>query len=215
MSLLLFGLLLLHLSNCGFSKQSGLRENVGGDLEETTYMSGIDKKVEELLQRMERMENELETKNVEVKNLENKLKMECKAEVEKELDKVLPTAVEQGLRDLPFEMVCAYKHDWQEANSTVSYDRIAVEFNNSDRPGGADGSMNIETGVFTTVTSGYYIITFSGSVNAEPGDFTQMYLYHNGVSVEESLYVTNMGLGSGRDFFSDQGSKTVVGIDCL
>ena len=75
--------------------------------------------------------------------------------------------------------------------------------------------MNIETGVFTTITSGYYIITFSGSVNAEPGDFTQMYLYHNGVSVEESLYVTNMGLGGGRDFFSDQGSKTVVSIDCL
>ena len=99
-------------------------------------MSGIDKKVEELLQRMERMENELETKNVEVENLETKLKMECKAEVRKEVDKVLPTAVEQGLRDLPFEMVCAYKGTWSEVG-VVSYDKITVEFNNSNQPGGS------------------------------------------------------------------------------
>ena len=172
MSFLLFGLLLLHLSSCGFSKPSRLEEKVGGDLEETTYTSGIDKKVEELLQRMERMENELETKNVEVENLENKLKMECKAEVEKELDKVLPTAVEQGLRDLPFEMVCVFREKTDEANSVVSYDKITVEFNNSDRPGGADGSMNIVTGVFTAVTSGYYIVTFSGWVRVNAGGET-------------------------------------------
>merc|ERR1711990_1126192 len=116
------------------------------------------------------------------------MKMQCKAEVEKELDKVLPTAVEQGLRDLPFEMVCAYKHDWGAANSVVNYDRISVEFNNSDRPGGGDGSMNIKTGVFTAVTSGYYIITFSGYVEVLPGDYTHMWLYHNGVRVEESLF---------------------------
>ena len=111
---------------------------------------------------------------------DSEMKKQCKAEVKKELDKILPTAVEQGLRDLPFEMVCAYKHEQgPPANSVVSYDRITVEFNNSDRPGGGDGSMNIKTGVFTTVTSGYYIITFSGYVEVLPGDYTQMWLYHN------------------------------------
>ena len=53
MSLLLFGVLLLRLSNCVSFKQSRLEENVRGDLEETTYknenLNSIDKKVEELL----------------------------------------------------------------------------------------------------------------------------------------------------------------------
>ena len=173
-------------------------------------MSGIDKKVEELLQRMERMENELETKNVEVENLETKLKMECKAEVRKEVDKVLPTAVEQGLRDLPFEMVCAFKDHWYEANSVVSYNRTTAEFNNSDRPGGADGTMNIETGVFTAVTSGYYIITFSGSVEVHPGEYTTMWLHYNGVRVEESTFETYPQMGGSGDYIIVQGSRTVV-----
>ena len=77
---------------------------------------------------------DLQNQLKEVKTQETK--MECKAEVKKELDKVLPTAVEQGLRDLPFEMVCAYRHDFSAPNSTISYDRITVEFNNSDHPGG-------------------------------------------------------------------------------
>merc|ERR1712210_449651 len=125
----------------------------------------------------------------------------CKAEVKKELDKVLPTAVEQGLRDLPFEMVCAYQSKWDKVG-VISYDRISVEFNNSDLPGGGDGTMNIETGVFTTVTSGYYIVTFSAYVAVHAGEYTDMYLYHNGVQLEESRFGTSM--------FVDQGSRTVI-----
>ena len=83
--------------------------------------------------------------------------MECKSEVKKEVntEEILPTAVEQGLRDLPYEMVCAYQDYWFQANSFLSYDRIIVEFNNSDRTGGADRSINIETGLFTAVTRGH------------------------------------------------------------
>merc|ERR1712018_456595 len=199
MSFLLFGLLLLHLlSNCVNAKQIELEEDLGGDLEETMYKSqlnGHEMKVEELLQRMERMEiswkldkahleNKLESQNMELEkhqkqleemkvqcgyshkkatdlqnefakmeskmkavmlNIQEKhqnqevsgLKSEVRAEVKKEEEKVLPTSVEQGLRDLPFEMVCAFKREWY-AEGVVTYDQISVEFNNSDRPGGAD-----------------------------------------------------------------------------
>ena len=140
------------------------------------------------------------------------VKSEVRAEVKKEVDKVLPTAVEQGLRDLPFEMVCAHQDVWTAENSIVNYDRISVEFNNSERPGGADGTMNIETGVFTTVTSGYYIITFSAFADVHVEETTSMYLYHNGVQVEESLFSTRMGVGSGYNYMFDQGSKTVVSL---
>ena len=145
------------------------------------------------------------------------LKSEMRADVKEEVDK--------GLRHLPFEMVCAYKHIWTAANGVINYDRITVEFNNSDRPGGlfvqiyshnihtgGDGSMNIETGVFTTVTSGYYIITFSGFVGLNFGENTDMWLGHNGVQVEESFLHAKNGLGSGDEFIYDQASRTVVSI---
>ena len=266
MSFLLLLHLLLHL--CVSAKQSGLEETVKDDLEKTMYKSEKLNKVneEELMQRMgiswkkekAHLENKLETKNVEVEDVQKQLKemkvqftaiesrmeemmlntqkknqnqemaslkkqvtemesklenvasikSELRAELEKELDKV-----EQGLRDLPFEMVCAYKYEWFNAVGVISYDRITVEFNNSNRPGGADGTMNIETGVFTTVTSGYYIITFSAHVKVFPGqDHTQLWLYHNGVQVEESQFATWMHVGSGDDFIIDQGSRTVVNI---
>ena len=179
MPLLLLLLLVLPLSNPVSSRPSRLKENMKE--EKSEKLNDIDKKVEKLIQRMERMdilEKKLETKNVEVENLLKRveegelqfseiesrleevmlntlkevasLKSEmtmqshslksdgearCKAEVKKELDKVLPTAVEQGLRDLPFEMVCAYQSKWDKVG-VISYDRISVEFNNSDLPGG-------------------------------------------------------------------------------
>jgi len=188
MPLLLLLLLVLPLSNPVSSEQSGLKENVNDDPEETMYknekLNGIEGKFSELMQRVKELEvqfessleemmldtqkselaiqiadlqNQLKEVKVERKNqnleaahnLKSQFEMQFKAEVKKELDKVLPTAVEQGLRNLPFEMVCAYRELW-ETKGVVNYDNITVEFNNSDRPGGADGTMNIETGVFTT-----------------------------------------------------------------
>merc|ERR1712210_325814 len=233
MPLLLLLLLVLPLSNPVSSRPSRLEENMKE--EKSEKLNDIDKKVEKLIQRMERMDildKKLETKNVEMENLQQQVKegelqfenrveeeiaslkseltMQIGEEVKKEVDKVLPTAVEQGLRDLPFEMVCAYRGTWTAANSIVNYDRISVEFNNSDRPGGGDGTMNIETGVFTTVTSGYYIVTFSAYVYVHPGEYTVMYLYHNGVAVEESRFYTEMHMGSSGDYIFDQGSRTVI-----
>ena len=159
----------------------------------------------------------IESKAEEIASMKSEVKMQCKAEVKKEVNKVLPTAVEEGLRDLPFEMVCAFK-EVQEDTGVVGYNRITTEFNNSDRPGGADGTMNIETGVFTTVTSGYYIVTFSGYVWVHPGEDTQMYLYHNGDRVVESKFETSMHVGivgSAIEYIIDQGSRTVVSISGL
>ena len=96
------------------------------DLEEPMY-----NRSESIEEKMEELEKTLKTKNEEMKSLQNRLteveemlstqkknlnkeiatiiKNECKVEVKKELDKVLPEAVEQSLRELPYEMVCAYQ----------------------------------------------------------------------------------------------------------
>ena len=34
---------------------------------------------------------------------------------------------------------------------------------------GGDGSMNIKTGVFTAITNGYYVVTFSASARVRSG----------------------------------------------
>ena len=59
--------------------------------------------------------------------------------------------------------------------------------------------MNIETGVFTTVTSGYYIITFSAYAQVQAREYTRMYFNHNGGFMEESLFVTSMFVGDSKD----------------
>ena len=69
--------------------------------------------------------------------------------------------------------------------------------------------MNIETGVFTAVTSGYYIITYSGFVLVLGGEWTVMYLFHNGAQVFESRFET-LNIEDSGDAIRDQGSRTVV-----
>ena len=180
--LLLLLVLVLPLTNCKSSN-----ETVKDDLEDTMYkkekVGGIEDKVEEL-------EKKLDTKNVEVENLQKwltelteevmkmknqkqdvaRLKHEVRTEVRKQVEQV-----EQGLRELPYQMVCAYQ-DSTGATGIVSCDNITVEFNNSDQEGGADGTMNIETGVFTAVTSGYYIVTFSAYAKVSIFSYTGMSL---------------------------------------
>ena len=80
MLLLLFGFLLLHFSSCEAVKQSGLEDAVKNDPQEMMVKSenGIGDKVEELLKRVERMEEahtdeKLEAKNLEVENLQRQL----------------------------------------------------------------------------------------------------------------------------------------------
>ena len=95
------------------------------------------------------LEKKLETKKVEVENLEKRVNAgevqfaelesrmdevmlstqksaEVRSAVQTELDAALPDAVEQILRDLPFEMVCAFQNylNSVEDDSTVTYDRI-------------------------------------------------------------------------------------------
>ena len=59
-------------------------------------MNNHQQQLEEMSVQFENRDKEVADQNCEVgKSLKNEIKMQCKAEVKKELDKVLPTAVEQ------------------------------------------------------------------------------------------------------------------------
>ena len=68
--------------------------------------------------------------------------------------------------------------------------------------------MDIETGVYTVLTSGYYIITFSASAVAEGDESTRMYIRINNGPLSETAWETNLSSGSQ---IYDQGSRTTVG----
>ncbi len=49
--------------------------------------------------------------------------------------------------------------------------------------GGGDGAMNLETGIFTSLTSGYYTLTLSGYSALDARVDNYLDLYHNGQMV--------------------------------
>jgi len=158
---------------------------------------------------------------IEIENLQNKvsvliMKAEKQEEVMKhELGSVqtsLTTAVSQ-LRDLPYVMVCSYQDYWDTDSSTITYDSILSEYNNADKPDGGDGKMDITTGQFTCLTSGYYTINYSGRARVHSGEAVYVYIYHNGEKVEESQWNSYIGVFGATVTgvtMDDQGSKTVI-----
>ena len=76
-------------------------------------------------------------------------------------------------------MICAYQDQWREANSTISFDNITIEYpppprtdpstrNNSDSEVGPT-TMELESGTFTCPLRGFYRVTFSGGADRHPG----------------------------------------------
>ena len=69
--------------------------------------------IQELVKKVTSLEKKMEEKDEQMghlqKNVQELEAMQCKAEVKKELNEILPTAIQQGLRDLPFEIVCPFR----------------------------------------------------------------------------------------------------------
>ena len=76
--------------------------------------------------------------------------------------------------------------------------------------GGGDGLMDIETGVYTVLTSGYYIITYSASAVAYTEESTHMFIRVNNGYLSETTWESHLGYGSANQIY-DQGSRTTVG----
>ena len=71
--------------------------------------------------------------------------------------------------------------------------------------------MDITTGVFTAITSGHYIITYSASADLVPGKSIYISIHHNGNPVREGSWWSFLGPEGGISHMVDQGSRTVVG----
>ena len=126
---------------------------------------------------------------------------------EAEMDAKLE-AIAASVRDLPYEMVCAFKGGFNTASATIPYDRITSEFNNADRPGGGDGQLDIESGVFTCLTTGHYTVAVSYQADMTADSYIRTHLYMNGVSLEESYMYSRNADSNAR--IEEMASKTIV-----
>ena len=158
--------------------------------------------VKEMETKMAEMETKLSKKDAEIEDL--KAKMDEKVDVGD-----LPGAVAEAVRDVPQLVISAYKFYWTTPAATITYDHYLSDYNNSERPGGGDGTLDLSTGTFTCMTPGYYSLTYSGVSSVDPGERNDIYLYLNGSPVEESQYheFASPGLG---DWTSTQGSRSLV-----
>ena len=172
----------------------------------------VQQQLEQLQQRnndlsigMERMEKEMEeqVERLEKENTEQSSKL---------------TKLETRLaKEAGYLMTCAQRNSWPtRRNDTITFDYLTANFNNADSEGGADGQLDIVTGVFTTLTAGVYEVTFSGVTVLQPGGETEsssdqyFYLMHNEESEgDEAEWWSRADPGNLGDTY-DMGSRTVI-----
>ena len=90
------------------------------------------KQVEQLAEVVEKMRTQCESNNEEVDNI-IRHKDSMRRHKENHSTKKINN---KEVRDLPYMMLCAFRADWRGADNTVYYDRITMDYNNADQPGG-------------------------------------------------------------------------------
>ena len=119
----------------------------------------------ELEDREEVLRNELKEEMEEKEEVLRKETKKIEAMLRKEMgSKKVAGAVTKGLHDLPYLALCANK-ETTTTGGTITFDSFLTNFNTANNPGGADGQLDLGTGVFTCLSEGIYRYTLSTSDN--------------------------------------------------
>ena len=176
-------------------------------------MSRMVKLMDGMRQQLEQLEQKNNDLTFEMEEQVRKLEKE-NAEKSAKLDML----EEMVAKEAGYLMTCAQRSSWPtKRNATITFDNLTANFNNADSTGGADGQLDIVTGVFTTLTAGIYEVTFSGVSVIQPGYIDQdetndqyFYLMHNGASEGDSAeWWSRADPGNLGDIY-DMGSRTVI-----
>ena len=123
---------------------------------------------------------------------------------------------EMSLRDLPIILISAWRGGPVISPRTVTFQSFLVNFNNGDTPGGGDSLFDLDTGIFTCLTPGYYSVSFSALGIAGPtfadNNHSQLYLYKNGIKLVESHWVLGNDNGNDNEEMGVTSSRIVVSI---
>merc|ERR1712083_686391 len=198
----------------------------------------MESRLEETAEKQEKERKDLEAKNKEmetrVKELEEQLKegngglekndSDLKASVAKQKRGVENSSTNEfassyphtaltkpSLRDLPIILISAWQGSPIRSPQTVTFDSFLANYNNGDRPGGGDGKLDLDSGVFTYLTPGYYTVSFSaiGIIGPNRGNI-DMYLYKNGLEIPESAWYFSEDSGALNSDVRVGGSRSVI-----
>merc|ERR1719273_2207358 len=116
-----------------------------------------------------------------------------------------------SLRDLPIILISAWQGSPIRSPQTVTFDSFLANYNNGDRPGGGDGKLDLDSGIFTCLTPGYYTVSFSaiGIIGPNRGNI-DMYLYKNDLEIPESAWYFSEDSGALNSDVRVGGSRSVI-----
>ena len=129
---------------------------------------GMDKMLLKMVTELRDRLEELEQENFElIRGMEarDRVLEEHVKELEKEnsmQSAKLAKLEEQLTKETAFLMTCATRTSMPpERNTTITFDYLTADFNNADMVGGADGQLDISTGIFTCLTGGIYEVNLN------------------------------------------------------
>ena len=162
--------------------------------------------MEELKDKMKEEKDELEKKEMGLEVSTSKLEVQEESSRKKNTSNNALT--NPSLRDLPIILISAYQPDRLTSPQTVTFKRFLANYNNAARPGGGDGVLDLDSGVFTCFTPGYYTVSFSAYGHVDKSQF--LYLYKNDVQLPESLWYFGSFSGVLNANIAVTGSRIVV-----
>ena len=170
---------------------------------------------EEMREVIREKDSEMKVMREEMEEKDNKVKKQLdRLEARNtELTTKLREVDQKSPRDVPYVLTCAFVDTWTTPGATITYDYLTADFNNSDKPGGGDGELDITTGKFTALSPGYYTVTYSGGAIVDPGQRVYFRLVGAGLVGEgnegEWRSYSDSAIGG---TITDQGSRTVVSV---
>ena len=163
-------------------------------LEETEQNNQeMKRRLEEFAEKMRTEKDEFEKREQGTKTSRSKLKMEVEEALRKEFASNFShnnALTKPSLRDLPIVIISAWRASSLTSPQTVTFESFLANFNNQDRPGGGGGVLNLDSGVFTCFTPGYYTVSFSAYAAVGPNSNVNphLYMYKNGSELPESYW---------------------------
>ena len=156
---------------------------------EAEEMTSLEVKITNMMDRMMKMESKLVVKDNEIAAL--KLDIERRDQSKNleisELEKEMRLLVNQ-VRNPPFAFQCAYRHEWINDNSIITFDRLFYDsMSDGSSYNVSSGGLDITSGVFTVAPRFAGVWTVSPSMRLYSGGDNNVYLYKNGERIFESL----------------------------
>ena len=210
--ILLLNLVLFSLTSIGADAKSSPKQGLEDLVEKLEFRlreveTRLESKEKEIETRLEALEDKMKEEKEEAKKRERALE-ESKSKPRLEVvehSNYSKTALTNP--SFPIVLISVWHQSWITTPQTVTFDVFLANYN----IGGGDGMFDLDSGVFTCFTPGYYTVSFSAYCRLGPNNkYQYLFLYKNGAEVSESGWTFWNPYGGLNDVIGVTSSRTVV-----